>query len=66
MGRETIGLLEEPCPSEGDTLAARLANLERAYATLLERVRGYERERSEIKRRLERILSRIGTLDGAA
>ena len=44
-----------------ETLEARLAAVERAYETLLERVRRYERERADIRIRLERIISRIGS-----
>lgn len=44
---------------ESRVLAAKLATVERAYDELLDRVRGYERERAEIRTRLERILSQI-------
>jgi uncharacterized protein involved in exopolysaccharide biosynthesis len=47
-----------------DALAARLATVERAYGELLERVRRFERERAEIRRRLQRLLARIDS-DGA-
>jgi len=58
MSRETLEVLE--VQGEREALAARLASVERAYADLLQRVRRYERERAEIKARLERILARIG------
>jgi hypothetical protein len=60
MSRETLEVLE--VQGEREELAARLASMERAYAELLQRVRRYERERAEIKARLERILARIGSL----
>jgi hypothetical protein len=63
MSRETVEALE--LHSEREALAARLATLERAYADLLQRVRRYERERAEIKARLERILARIGGRDAS-
>ena len=43
-----------------DVLAARLAGLERANQELQERLRRYERERTEIKLRLGRLLARMG------
>jgi hypothetical protein len=43
-----------------EVLEARLASMERAYEELLQRVHGYERERAELRRRIARILSRIG------
>jgi len=45
---------------EPEPIAARLASVERAYDELLARVRDYERERAEIRSRLERILTEIG------
>jgi multidrug efflux pump subunit AcrA (membrane-fusion protein) len=45
---------------EADSVAVRLATVERAYDELLVRVRQYERERAEIRSRLERILIEIG------
>jgi hypothetical protein len=54
MSRETLEVLEER-----DALAARLAAVERAYGELLERVRLYERERAEIRGRLEGLIARI-------
>jgi len=44
-----------------ETLEARLATVERAHDALLERVRWYERERIEIRARLESILTRIAS-----
>jgi hypothetical protein len=58
MSRETLEVLE--VEGEREALAVRLSSVERAYADLLQRVRRYERERAEIKARLERILARIG------
>ena len=58
MSRETVEVLD--VQTEREALVARLASVERAYADLLQRVRRYERERAEIKTRLERILARIG------
>jgi hypothetical protein len=40
-------------------MASRLAALEQAHAALLERVARYERERSEIRARLARLLSQL-------
>jgi uncharacterized protein YhaN len=68
MGRETqqgLGsfLVDQQDGDAGEeSLRARLAGLERAYQDLLERLRRYERERGEIKSRLEGILARLGTL----
>jgi len=45
---------------ERAALALRLAKVERAYQELLERLSGYERERAEIKARLEGLLARLG------
>jgi predicted nucleic acid-binding Zn-ribbon protein len=47
--------------ADGEALEARLAAIERAYEDLLERVRRYERERADIRTRLERLLARIGS-----
>jgi len=55
MTPETLEVLEER-----DALAARLATVERAYDELLARVRFYERERAELRDRLQQLLSRIG------
>jgi uncharacterized protein YhaN len=57
MSRETLEILE--VPAERDALAARLARVERAYEDLLQRVDRYERERAEIRTRLESLLARI-------
>jgi uncharacterized coiled-coil DUF342 family protein len=62
MSRQTSEALTERVESTGvesGGLAARLASVEQAYDELLARVRGYERERAEIRSRLERILSQI-------
>jgi hypothetical protein len=58
MGRETLEIFG--LGEERDALEARLAALERAHQDLLERVRRYERERTEIRTRLQRILARLG------
>ena len=57
MNREPLETYDPP--SEGETMEAKLAAVERAYESLLERVRRYERERTEIRTRIERILARI-------
>jgi len=57
MNREPLETYDPP--SEGETLEAKLAAMERVYESLLERVRRYERERAEIRTRIERILARI-------
>ena len=57
MNREPLETYEPP--SEAESLEAKLAAMERAYESLLERVRRYERERADIRTRLERILARI-------
>jgi len=44
---------------ERAALALRLAKVERAYQELLERLSGYERERADIKARLEGLLARL-------
>jgi chromosome segregation ATPase len=70
MSRETLKVLEarlqtflarhEQVTGEREALVARLTTMERAYEELLERLRSYERERAEIRRRLGRLLSRLG------
>jgi predicted nuclease with TOPRIM domain len=62
MSRETPPALAEGprAQDEREALTARLTSLERANEELRQRVWRYERERAEIKLRLERILSRIG------
>jgi len=49
--------------SEKEDLSARLQERELAYSALLEQLRQYERERNEIRDRLERILNRFDGLD---
>ena len=58
MNREPLEMLELP-PSR-EALEARLAAVERAYEVLLERLHRYERERAEMRARLEGILARLG------
>jgi predicted nucleic acid-binding Zn-ribbon protein len=64
MSHEPIRALE--VPAEREDAEARLIALERAYEDLLQRVRRYERERAEIRARVERILARIGTIGRAS
>jgi len=69
-GQETLEVLQERLSTfvahherlqgEHAALAARLSSTLRAYEDALQRLRRYERERVEMKARLERILSRIG------
>lgn len=69
MSRDTPEALDHPfldfdaTPPELDdrgAVASRLAAVERANAELRARVDRYERERSEIRSRLARILARLG------
>ena len=62
MSSETVKALE--VVDERDALLARLADLEQGYDDLLQRVRRYERERAEIRARLEGLLKRIGPPPG--
>ena len=64
MSRESLDALERPSPDDerADDLAARLAAVEGAYRELLHRVDRYERERREIRARLQGVLSRLATL----
>ncbi len=48
--------------SEKEDLSVRLQERERAYSALLEQVRQLERERGEIRDRLEKILHRFDGL----
>ena len=57
---ETFFARPEGVEDEREALALRLAEVERAYQELVERLHGYERERAEIKARLEGILARLG------
>ncbi len=61
MGRETAEFLG--APGEHEAIEARLQAVERAYDDLLQRVRRYERERAEIRARLERLLARLTASD---
>ena len=49
--------------SEKDDLSVRLREREQEYSALLEQLRQYERERNEIRERLEKILNRFEGLD---
>ena len=57
---ETFLARHQGVEDEREALALRLAEVERAYQELVERLHGYERERAEVKARLEGILARIG------
>ena len=61
MNREPLETYDPP--SEGETLEAKLAAVERAYESLLERVRRYERERIELRERLDKIIGQFANLD---
>jgi hypothetical protein len=66
MGRDTLEVQSflsrhEADEGEREVLAARLASVERAYEELLQRVRRYERERAEMRARIERLLDRLGS-----
>lgn len=72
MSRDTLAAVDEGVKASvtsnhdgapREALVHRLANVERAYGELLQRVRQYERERAEIKHRLEGIMAQ---LDGAS
>jgi hypothetical protein len=65
MSRESLDALERPSLDDertGGDLVARLAAVEGAYRDLLRRVDRYERERREIRARLEGVLSRLAAL----
>jgi hypothetical protein len=53
---------EQMC-NEKEDLSLRLQERELAYAALLEQLRQYERERHEIRTRLEKILNRFEGLE---
>jgi chromosome segregation ATPase len=69
MALESLKLLEakingflarhEQVCGEKDDLSVRLREREQEYYALLEQLRQYERERSEIRARLEKILNRF-------
>ncbi|HJY80863.1 MAG TPA: cell division protein ZapB [Candidatus Binatia bacterium] len=73
MALESLKLLEakisgflarhEQVCLEKDDLSGRLREREREYSALLAQLRQYERERDEIRDRLEKILSRFEGLD---
>jgi len=73
MALESLKLLEarinvflarhERVCSEKDDLLTRLRERERAYTALIEQVRQYEKERDEVREKLEKILSRFNVLD---
>ncbi len=72
MALESLKLLEakisgflarhEQVCIEKDDLSVRLREREQAYSLLLDQLRQYERERNEIRDRLEKILNRFGGL----
>jgi septal ring factor EnvC (AmiA/AmiB activator) len=53
----------EQVRGQHDTLLERLKERERQLAEASEQLKQYEQERSEIRARLERILTRLGNLD---
>ncbi|MBM4256681.1 MAG: hypothetical protein FJ147_12390 [Deltaproteobacteria bacterium] len=53
----------EAIRNENAALVARLNEKEKEYAVLVEQVRQYERERTEMRAILEKILSRFEGLD---
>lgn len=68
MTRDTLAAVDEgPETSvasshggaQSEALIHRLASVEQAYGELLQRVRQYERERAEIKHRLEGIMAEL-------
>ena len=73
MALESLKLLEakisgflarhEQICSEKDDLSVRLREREQEYSALLEQLRQYERDRNEIRARLEKILNRLEGLD---
>jgi hypothetical protein len=73
MALESLKLLEakingflarhEQVCSEKDNLSVRLQEREQEYYALLEQLREYERERTEIRARLEKILNHFEGLD---
>ena len=73
MGLESLKILEakidqflgqhEQVREQHDTLLERLEEREKQLAEANEQLKQYEQERSEIRVRLERILSRLGNLD---
>ena len=72
MALESLKLLEakisgflarhEQVCSEKDDLSVRLREREQAYSLLLDQLRQYERERNEVRDRLEKILNRFDGL----
>jgi uncharacterized coiled-coil DUF342 family protein len=73
MALESLKLLEakigvflarhEQLSNEKESLRTRLREQERAYAMLLEQVQQYEKEREEIRSRLEKIIGCFKGLD---
>ena len=66
MNRDRHGVSESrPVTSDAgdESLRARLERVERAYRDLVDRLHRYERERTEIRARLEQLLVRLG-VDG--
>ena len=62
MTPETVEMLKE-APANEEPLVARCARLERAYDDLLQRIRRYERERAELRARLERLLAVLALVE---
>lgn len=66
MNRDGLSVPNSPevaSEAANEIVSARLERVERAYRELLERVQGFERERAEIRGRLERLLVRLGTCE---
>jgi dihydroxyacetone kinase len=68
MNRDTLAAVDEGSETSvgsnrdgtaGEALIHRLAKVEQAYGELLQRVRQYERERVEMKHRLEGIMAQL-------
>lgn len=68
MTRDTLAAVDEGPETSaasghvgapGEALIDRLASVEQAYGELLQRVRQYERERAEIRHRLEGIMAQL-------
>ncbi len=73
MGLESLKILEakidqfldqhEQVREQQETLLQRLADREKQLAEVTGQLKQYEQERAEIRARLERILSRLESLD---
>ena len=63
--RKAVGLLES-ARSERDELRRRLADQDRQMRTLHEQIRRLEKERSNVKGRVEKVLEQVEVLTRAA